>query len=84
VLVNGRQASIASMLVESGAVVSVRNRPNSRELARKSLEITEGRDVPVWLTVDARNFSGEFVRVPTRDEAAPIVDERLVVELYSK
>ena len=84
VLVNGRRATIPSMLVRPGAVVSVKNAPRSRALASKGLEGNEGRALPVWLTRDPQKFSGEFIRLPTREEIAPIVDEQLVVELYSK
>ena len=84
VTVNGRRADIASLLLTPGAVVTVRDNTKSRELARRSLEMAEGRLVPVWLTVEPQNFTGQYVRVPTRDEIAPIVDEQLVVELYSK
>jgi small subunit ribosomal protein S4 len=53
-------------------------------MAKRNLEAATGRSVPVWLTRDDKNFSGVVVRVPTRDEIAPIVNESLVVELYSK
>ena len=72
------------MIVNPGATVTVRDKPKSRALAAHGLEATEGREVPVWVTVDPKSFSGEFVRIPTREEIAPIVDEQLVVELYSK
>ena len=84
VLVNGRKASVASMAVVPGSVVQIQERAKSRELAAKGLEAAEGRQLPSWLTLDAKSFSGEFTRIPTRDEIAPIVDEQLVVELYSK
>jgi small subunit ribosomal protein S4 len=84
VVVNGRKASVPSMLLGPGDVVQVKDRPKSRGLAGRSLEQAEGREVVGWLAVDAKNFSGEYARVPTRDEIAPIADEQLVVELYSK
>jgi small subunit ribosomal protein S4 len=84
VQVNGRRANVPSLIVKAGSVVSVRDRPRSRALATKNLELTEGRTVPPWLTRDVKNFTGELVRVPTREEIAPIVNEQLVVELYSK
>ena len=84
VRVNQRRASVPSMLLKPGAVITVKDRAQSRELARRSLELSEGRPVPPWLTLDEKNFSGVVVRMPTREEIAPIVDEQLVVELYSK
>ena len=82
--VNGRKASIPSMILGEGAVVRVKDRAKSREPALKSLELVEGREVPGWLTLDAKNLTGEVVRTPTREEIAPVVNEQLIVELYSK
>jgi small subunit ribosomal protein S4 len=84
VTLNGRRASIPSMQVRPGSVVVVKSDARSRALASKGLEANEGRTVPPWLTLDAKKFTGEFIRVPTREEIAPIVDEQLVVELYSR
>lgn len=84
VTVNGRRAAVPSMVLKAGSVIEVRNKPKSREQAKKSLETVTGRDIPSWLRLDASNFTGEFVRIPTREEIAPIVNEQLIVELYSK
>ena len=37
-----------------------------------------------WLAVDAATFTGKVVKIPDRDELNVQVNERLVVELYSK
>jgi len=36
------------------------------------------------MLVDTENLSGKVVRIPTREEINPIVNEQLVVELYSR
>jgi len=84
VLVNGRRASVPSMVVNEGSVISVGTKSNSRQLAALSLEAADTRELPAWLSRDAKSFSGKLERIPSRDEIAPIVDEQLVVELYSK
>jgi len=83
VLVNGRKAWVPSMILSPGFTVSIQNRPKSREQVAKNLEAAT-RELAPWLTVDAKKFSGEFVRVPSREEIAPVVDEQMIVELYSK
>ena len=40
--------------------------------------------VPEWLLIDKDNFKGEVKRIPTREEIAPIVNEQLIIELYSR
>ena len=84
VMVDGKRAAVPSMIVKAGSVVQVKDRPKSRELARQSMEVTDGRGLSVWLERDDTSFSGTYARIPTREEIAPIVDEQLVVELYSR
>ena len=84
VTLNGKTASIPSMIVAAGSVVGIKNRAKSREQATRCLEAAEGNELAAWLTVNAKQLQGEYVRVPSREEIAPIVDEQLVVELYSK
>ncbi len=84
VTVNGKKANIPSMQVSAGSKIQVRERAKSREMAGRSLDAAQGRDVSPWLALDAKNFTGELLRIPARDEIAPIVNEQLVVELYSK
>ncbi|MBI3987965.1 MAG: 30S ribosomal protein S4 [Lentisphaerae bacterium] len=82
--VNGRKATIPSMILKKGDVIEVRDRPASRSLAKRTLDANEGKDVKPWLTLDRAGFRGEVIRIPSRDEIAPIVNEQLVVELCSK
>ena len=84
IMVNGHKANIPSMTLKPGASVRVKDKPRSRARAGTCLEAAEGKEMAPWLSVDAKNFTGEFVRVPTRDEIAPLVNEQLIVELYSK
>lgn len=81
---NGRPADVPSIALKPGDMVSVRDNPAARALAKKSLETVESRTLSPWLSLDAAAFSGSLVRIPTRDEIAPLVDEQLVVELCSK
>jgi small subunit ribosomal protein S4 len=82
--VNGRKVTIPSYGVRPGDVVTVKNSSVSRQMATRGFEATQISPVPDWLLVDKDNFKGEVKRVPTREEIAPIVNEQLVVELYSR
>jgi small subunit ribosomal protein S4 len=84
VQVNGRKVDVSSYMVKPGDVVSVNDKPQSRRLAARNIELTQIVPVPEWLTVDKENFKGAVSRIPTRDEIAPIVNEQLIVELYSR
>jgi small subunit ribosomal protein S4 len=84
VAVNGRKVNISSYRVRVGDKITVRDNPRSRGLASRGLELTQIVVVPDWLAVDKESFSGTVVRIPSRDEIAPIVNEQLIVELYSR
>ena len=84
VQVNGRKVDVSSFNVKAGDAITVKDKPQSRRLAAKNLELTQITPVPDWLTVDKDQFSGKVSRIPTREEIAPIVNEQLIVELYSR
>jgi small subunit ribosomal protein S4 len=84
VSVNGRKCSISSCIVKPGDKVAIREKTGSRRLAEKNLELTQIVPVPDWLVLDKEAFSGTVSRIPTREEIAPIVNEQLIVELYSR
>ena len=84
VAVNGRKVDVSSFNVKTGDVVSVREKPKSKQLAARNLELTQISPVPDWLTVNRDAQSGTVARIPSREEIAPIVNEQLIVELYSR
>lgn len=84
IAVNGKKCDIPSYRAKLGDNISVRQKDVSRRLATKNMELTGAASLPDWLTLDKVNFSGVVARIPTRDEIAPIVNEQLIVELYSK
>jgi small subunit ribosomal protein S4 len=82
--VNGRKVSSPSFNVKPGDVIEVRETPATRQLATKSLESAQVRPVPSWITFTREAFKGQVVRIPSRDEIQPIVNEQLIVEFYSR
>ena len=81
---NGRKTDISSATLKIGDVVAVRSKDGSKRLAQRGLEQTQIVEPPDWLLVDKENLSGKVVRIPTREEINPVVNEQLVVELYSR
>lgn len=82
--VNGRRVTIPSAVLRAGDVVRVVDKKESRAVAAPFLEAAQARGISPWLILVANEFRGEVRHVPTRDEIAPIVNEQLIVELYSK
>jgi small subunit ribosomal protein S4 len=84
VFLNGCKVNIASANLHPGDQVSIKGVPSSRSLVQKVLELAQSVTVPGWLLVDHGNLTGKMVRFPSREDINPIVNEQLVVELYSR
>jgi len=82
--VNGKKTTIPSYQVREGQVISVREGSRKNDLIRASLETARGRGVPEWLELDADQFAGKVVSLPTRDDVKLPIQEQLIVELYSR
>jgi small subunit ribosomal protein S4 len=82
--VDGKRASVPSMILKAGQVVQVCDKEKSRNMAKQSMENAESRGVSAWLTLDTKNYRGEIQQIPSRDDIALPINEQLVVELYSK
>jgi small subunit ribosomal protein S4 len=48
------------------------------------LELTQIAPIPGWLELNKEELAGTVSRIPSREEIAPIVNEQLIVELYSR
>ncbi len=84
ITVNGRKSSASSMNLKPGDVVAVKAADKSKRLGARGVELTSIASTPDWLMADKDNLSGSVVRIPSREEINPIVNEQLVVELYSR
>jgi small subunit ribosomal protein S4 len=83
-LVNGRKIDIPSALVKVGDVITVRERSHKVVRIQEALELSQRRGVPEWLEVDRPNFTGRIRALPARTDLTMPINEKLVVELYSK
>ena len=84
ILVNDHKASIPSMIVRVGDIVTVKDNAKSKDAANRSVEAATGAQLPVWMAFDRATLRAEVLAVPTREQIAPIVDEQAIVELYSR
>ncbi|MEX1118857.1 MAG: 30S ribosomal protein S4 [Terrimicrobiaceae bacterium] len=84
VIVNGHRTNASSMNLKPGDEVVIHSAERSKRLAVKAVDQTGSQTVPDWLLVDTENLTGKVMRIPTREEINPIVNEQLVVELYSR
>ena len=83
-LVNGKKVNIPSYIVRAGDVVSVKE--SSRQMGRvlTAMEGAQRRGVPEWAELDRDTCSGKIRLLPTRGDVTMPINEKLIVELYSK
>ena len=83
-MLNNRKCNYPSASIKPGDVIQVRDRSRKMEKIMESMKRIKGDIELPWLELDKAKMSGTFLAVPERDEMALIVNEQLVVELYSK
>jgi small subunit ribosomal protein S4 len=82
--VNGKTVNIPSYQVQEGDTVEVREKSKKQVRIIAAMSVCEKLGLPEWVEVNVKNLSGVFKRVPDRDELSTELEEKLVVELYSK
>jgi len=82
--VNGRKVNVPSYLIRAGDSVGVRERSQKVTRIQEALELAQRRGIPDWLEVTPESFSGRVKALPVRSDLTMPINEKLVVELYSK
>lgn len=84
VLVNGKVVNIPSYSVQPGDTVSIKDGAKQQTRIQGALALAQARPACVWLEVDATELKGVFKYIPERSDLPPDINEKLIVELYSK
>ena len=84
ILVDGKRVNIASYRVKAGQKIEVREKSKNNPQIKRSIELTNQTGIVEWVDVDKDKLFGIFSRIPSREEISIPVEERLIVELYSK
>jgi len=84
ILVNGHKVNIPSFLVSVGDVITLKEKSRANTLINENLEAVVRRGIPTWLELDKDNYKATVKALPNREELTMPIQERLIVELYSK
>jgi len=84
VRVNNVKVNIPSFQVKPGDMISIQDKSQKIPTIISSLEMVGSRGVPSWLELDGSKFTGKVLALPKREDTNLPVQERLIVELYSK
>jgi small subunit ribosomal protein S4 len=83
-LVNHSKVNIPSYLVKPGDVIELREKSKKIVRILEALEGVARRGVPQWLELDKEQMKGSVKGLPTREDITIPIQEKLIVELYSK
>lgn len=83
-LVNQSKVNIPSYLVKPGDVIEVREKSKKIVRIQEALEGVARRGIPQWLELDKDQMKASVKALPTREEITIPIQEKLIVELYSK
>ena len=84
VTVNGRKVNIPSYQVKPGMVISLTEKGKSMQKIKENIEDNAFRAAPKWIEYDKNNLTAKIIAVPAREDIDMPIEERLIVELYSK
>jgi small subunit ribosomal protein S4 len=83
-LINQSKVNIPSYLVKPGDVIALREKSKKVVRILEALEGVARRGVPQWLELDKDQMRGSMKGMPSREEITLPIQEKLIVELYSK
>lgn len=82
VRVNGKVVNVPNHLVKVGDTIALKN--GDLTSVKLAIESTKKRPRPEWLSVDFDSRTGKILALPNRAAIDLPVQEKLIVELYSK
>jgi len=83
-LVDGKKVDIPSYRVKPGQKIEVKEKSKSNPQIVRAGELTAQTGISAWVDVEIDKGYGIFTRLPEREEVVIPIEERLIVELYSK
>jgi small subunit ribosomal protein S4 len=82
VTINGKKVNIPSYRVRVGEVIAVKEKTKSSKLFENIAEVLSKKELPAWLSVDAKALSGKVLNLPTLEN--PNFDASIIIGFYSR
>lgn len=82
VTVNGHKVDIPSYIVKPGDVIGLRERSRGLKVIKEAIE--DRSYLPAYLEYNEAAVEGKYIRLPERAELDPNIDEKQIVEFYSR
>jgi len=83
-LINQKPANIPSIQIKAGDKISAVNKVKITKLVEECIAKNASRNPMPWLQTDTTKKETVFLRIPERAEIPVLIQEQLIVELYSR
>ena len=83
-VVNGKKVNIPSLEIAKGDEVAVHVKSHNLTQIKAAVEASKRKEIPQWLEMNPADLKVKVRDLPARDDITAPIEERLVVELYSK
>ena len=84
ILVDGKRVNIPSVAVKEKQKIEVKEKSKNNLQIVRALDLTSQTGLVPWVDIDKDKKFGIFTRNPERSEVEIPLEERLIVEIYSK
>ncbi len=84
IAVDGRVVTIPSFLVPVNKVVSVAEKSRQKKAIQEAIELSQRRGTPPWVVLEREQFRGYLKSLPARADLTMPINEKLIVEHYSR
>jgi small subunit ribosomal protein S4 len=82
--VDGKKVNVPSYNIKAGSVINVTEKSRNLDIIHQALkDSSKGADLD-WLRLDKVKMEGQLLEIPTRTQIPVLVQEQMIVELYSK
>jgi len=83
-VINGVRTDIPSYQMKVGDTIGWRESSTKLEPYKRVAEEIESKVIPGWLKLDPATLTGKVVSAPAREDIDATINERLIVEYYSR
>jgi small subunit ribosomal protein S4 len=82
--VDNKRVNIPSYIVDEGDIIELTCKEALIKNIKQNFELIKDRGIPTWLELDSEHLKGKVIRLPAREDIGFPIQEKLIVELYSK
>jgi len=84
IIVNGREVNIPSFHVKIGDSIEIKEKFRQNNFLKSAMESRSADNVPEWIQADYEHYKAIIGRAPERADVSDTINEKSIVEFYSK